>query len=147
MTDDSVKENEPIEGLVAGILTERELAINIGSDQGVVSGMKFQVMANTPTEIRDPNTDEVLGSITQEKVRVRATRVNPKFSICRTYEVREIEGGPLSAGFALPSGLFDPPRRIPETLKAEDADYLPELPEEESFVKIGDRVVQIRGKD
>lgn len=147
MTDDSVKENEPVEGLVAGILTERELAINIGSDQGVVSGMKFQVRANTPTEIRDPNTNEVLGSIIQEKVRVKATRVEPKFSICRTYEVRETEGGRFSIGIGLPSGLFDPPRRIPETLKAEDADYLPELPEEESFVKIGDRVVQILNED
>ncbi len=146
MSNDRAAEHKLIEGKVAGILTERELAINAGSDQGVAPGMTFQVMAETPTEIKDPNTDEVLGSIIREKVRVRATRVEAKFSICRTYKVRRIGGGGLGDLSGL-GDLFNPPRKVPETLKAEDADYLPDLPEEESFVKIGDRVVQILDED
>lgn len=148
MASDSMKESNLIEGVVAGILTERELAINVGDDHGVVLGTTFQVLANTPTEIKDPNTGRVLGSIPREKVRVRATRVEPEFSICKTYRVHRIEGGPLHGlGRVLSPDLFDPPREIPETLKAENADYLPDLPEEESFVKVGDRVVQILDED
>jgi hypothetical protein len=147
-TNDTVKKNAPIEGLVAGILTERELAINIGSEHGVESGMAFQVMANAATEITDPKTGEVLGSITREKVRVRATRVAPRFSICKTYQVHTTPGGILggTAATAL-ANVFERSREFPETLKAEDAAYLPDLPEEDSFVKKEDRVIQLLDED
>lgn len=141
MTDNTAEENRAIEGLVAGVITERELAINIGSNHGVSPGMKFKVEANTPTKITDPNTGELLGNITREKVRVKATEVDEKFSVCRTYKVYRTRGGPL-ANVGYPR-LFEPSRKIPETLRAEDSDYLPDLPEDESFVKKGDRVVMV----
>ena len=141
-----ITKREPIEGLVAGIVTERELAINIGSQQGVKPGMKFQVMANTPTEIRDPETGEELGTFIREKVRVRATTVEPRYSICRTYKVSTVSGG-LGAAAADAANFLEPERRIPETLKADDAAYLPELPEEDSFVNKGDRVVELLEND
>ena len=147
-TNDNVEKNEPIEGLVAGILTERELAINIGSEHGVEPGMMFQVMANEPTEIKDPKTGELLGSITREKVRVKATRVDTRFSICRTYRVSTTPGGILGGSAARAfANAFEPSREIPETLKAEDASFLPDLPEEDSYVKKEDRVVQILEED
>src|SRR5215217_6488820 len=108
--------------------------------------MKFQVMANTPTEILDPDTGEPLGEFTREKVRVRATRVEPRYSICRTYKVSTIPGG-LGAAAAAAANLFEPERQIPETLKADDEAYLPDLPEEDSFVNKGDRVVQLLEND
>lgn len=135
----SGKTSERIEGLVAGVLTARDLAINVGSDAGVREGMKFRVMSDAPIDIRDPETDEVLGTFPREKVRVRATEVNPRFSVCRTYRVFRTGGGMLGRLAFMKS----PPRQYPETLKAEDSEYLPELPEEESFVKKGDRVFQI----
>jgi hypothetical protein len=149
MSEDTPKGSEPIEGLVAGILTERELIINVGDDQGVQNGMKFQVLTDVPTEVTDPKTGEVLGMVAREKVRVMAVRVEPRYSVCRTYRVQTVPGGPLYFGhWSRPlDRLSAPPRELPETLKASDADYLPELPEEESFVKKGDPVVQIVSED
>lgn len=92
------QKDELIEGAVAGVISKWELAINIGSDQGVRRGMKFQVTANRPTKITDPFTDEVLGSILRDKVQVRATRVEPKFSVCRTYEAYRTAGSSVKIG-------------------------------------------------
>lgn len=131
--------SKPLEGLVATIVSERELAINIGSDHGVTRGMKFKVLTGSPTEITDPQTGEKLGAISRTKVRVMAELVLPKFSVCKTYRTYRT-GSTLNAGL---SHLFAPSRTVTETLRAEDADYVPELSEEESFVKKGDKVEQI----
>ena len=130
--------SKPIEGLVAAIVSERELAINIGSNIGVTRGMKFKVLGS-PTEIPDPETGKTLGSIHREKVRVMVESVSPEFSVCRTYRTWRT-GGPLGTGI---STLFEPARTVHETLRAQDSDYVPDLPEEESFVKKGDKVEQI----
>jgi hypothetical protein len=141
MTNEHVQWNEPLQGKVAAVLNERELAINIGASHGVEPGMKFKVLAEQPAEIYDPETNELLGTIDREKVRVQVVEIQEKFSICRTYRIRRTSGGPLYglAAFTLTA----PPREIPETLKAEDSSLPPPLSEEESYVKIGDRVVQL----
>ena len=141
MTSELIKRKR-IEGKVAGVLTERELVINIGTSSGVHEGMIFKVLSNEPTEVRDPITNDLLGVIDREKVRVRATEVEEKFAICKTYRVRVI-GSDALAGIAGISAIFAPRQEIPETLKAESKDTLPPLPEEESFVKKGDRVVEV----
>jgi len=91
--------NQPgrVEGRVAAILNARELAINIGRKHGVCLGMKFAVLAETPLEIRDPISGEVLDAVDREKVRVETTELRERISICRTYRVRTIPGGPLCA--------------------------------------------------
>jgi hypothetical protein len=149
MTDDSVKQREPIQGKVAGILNARELAINIGSNSGVQVGMKFRVMSSEETKVYDPETGDLLGLIDREKVRVQATEVREKLSICKTYRTVTMGDGELHgymAALAL-ADLFRPPRRVPETLKVESSDYLPPLSEEESYVKTGDRVIQVLESD
>lgn len=35
-----------IKGHVAGVLNERELIINVGSDDGVTLGMKFKILSD-----------------------------------------------------------------------------------------------------
>ncbi len=74
-----------LEGRVAQILSARELVINIGSSAGVSSKMKFAILSETPIEVRDPNTQEVLDLIDREKVRVEAVEVRPKVTICRRF--------------------------------------------------------------
>lgn len=142
MTKKQIVENEPLRGKVAAILNERELAINIGTTDGVKPGMKFKVLAEYPTEVFDPETSERLGTIDREKVRVQATEVRERMSICRTYRTRYIPGG-LLYHYAEAFDLYRPSRKVPETLKADDSSRLPPLPEEQSYVKIGDRVVQL----
>ena len=137
---------EKLTGRVASILNAKELVINIGADKGVVPGMKFAVMSEAPMQVNDPETGEVLDIIDREKVRVKATEVREKISICQTFRTKEIPAGPLYgsatkfSGFA---GAFDPPMVIEENLKVQNVSLPPPLSPEESYVKINDRVVQV----
>ena len=141
----------PLEGRVAQILNARELVINIGAESGVTEGMKFAVMSRSPTEIRDPDTNAVLDTIDREKVRVRASEVRPKITICKTYVVRTIPAGSVYSGSLLESLTapikfmkdIQPPQKIVDTLRADEKDLPPPLSEQESYVKRGDRVIQI----
>lgn len=140
------KKQKRLEGLVAGILNARELVINLGEADGVCVDMKFAVLAESPLEIRDPKSGDVLDTIDREKVRVKASEVREKVTICRTYRVKSVGGGPLGrslSGFTSFADLTRPPRAVPETLSLEDSSTPPPLSEEESYVKIKDRVVQV----
>ncbi|HXI89434.1 MAG TPA: hypothetical protein VNO24_05395, partial [Blastocatellia bacterium] len=145
--ENKMAKKAPVEGKVATIINERELAINIGSNAGVQEKMTFKVLAATPLEIRDPETNEVLGIVEQEKVRVKAIEVRERLTICKTYRSRTIPGGPLSRIVDPTYLLLAPERTIPETLKASIESKLPPLSEEESYVKIGDRVVEVSDPD
>ena len=135
-----------LEGLVAGILNSRELVINIGQAQGVCMGMKFAVMAESPLEIRDPVSGDLLDTIDREKVRVEVSEVREKIAVCKTYRVKKIPGGPLGftfSGLGSMAELTRPPREVAETLSIRDSSIPPPLSEEESYVKPKDRVVQV----
>jgi hypothetical protein len=135
-----------LKGRVAQILNERELVINIGAEQGVKAGMKFAVLAESPLDIKDPESGETLGVIDREKVRVKVSEVRPRLAICCTYRVIRT-GSPSVAdifGSYRNSTIFG--RGIEEkaeTLRASDASLPPPLSPEESFVKVNDRVLQI----
>jgi hypothetical protein len=124
------------EGKVAKIISTRELGINLGFAKGVEEGMIFAVLAETPLRIVDPDSGDLLGEVDREKVRVKATEVFEKFSICRTFETYETSG----LGLALAS--IAATRRV-RTLTIEDSELPPPLSEEESYVKVGDRVRQV----
>jgi hypothetical protein len=139
------EKQKKLEGLVAAILNARELVINLGQTQGVRLGMKFAVLAETPLEISDPTSGEVLDTIDREKVRVEASEVRDKVTICRTYRIKKIPGGmlPLGAVASMVELMSRPPREVTETLLLRDSTMPPPLSEEESHVKIKDRVVQV----
>ena len=130
-----------LQGKVAAVLNERELAINIGTSKGVQVGMRFRVLAENPSEVVDPETAEILGYVDREKVRVQVVEVHERYAICRTYKTRTVKGSALADLFTTPA--FTPSREVVETLKAADSAYLPPLPENESYVKKGDRVEQL----
>lgn len=140
MENNKVKDDALIQGKVAGILNEREITINIGTDQGVSDGMKFKILADSPIEVTDPQTHEILGIVDREKVRVVTTEVQEKFSICKTY--RKIE----TPGLIWPRLLMTAGERY-ETLKVLDSSLPAPITEEESYVKIGDRVIQLIDED
>jgi hypothetical protein len=74
-----------IEGRVAQILNTRELIINRGSQHGVDLNMEFAVQ-EPRLSITDPETQEFLGDLEREKIRVRVSETHPRFSVARTYE-------------------------------------------------------------
>ena len=140
----------PIRGKVAQILNTRELAINMGSEDGVTLDMYFDVMNPKGTDIEDPDTGEILGSIERSKVRVKISRVETRLSIASTYKSRKIniggQGGGHSIGSNLLSQFLAPPKWVTkyETLKTQEKTW-EDLDEKESYVKIGDPVVQVIG--
>ena len=136
---------EPMRGKVAWLLNSRELVINIGSEHGVTVGMYFDVLSPQSGEIRDPDTDEVLGSIERTKVRMEVTEVQRKLAVASTYRSKRVNVGG-SFGFGPISQSLMPPKWITkyETLKKSDRKPLKEdIDEEDSLVKVGDPVVQV----
>lgn len=128
---------DKINGRVAQLLNAREVVINVGAKAGVTKGMKFRILADTPLEVRDPATQEVLDTIDREKTRVEAVEVREKITICRTF--RTITTG----GIRNLRGMLEPATSRPETLHTRDSSLPAPLPEEDSYVKTNDRVEEI----
>lgn len=73
----------PIEGQVAEILDKYTLATNVGREDGVEEGMRFEVYEEGPL-ITDPETGEELGQPETVKVTLVVKDVNEKMSIMET---------------------------------------------------------------
>ena len=136
---------EPIRGKVAQVLNSREIAMNVGSADGVVTGMYFDIQE--PESITDPDTEEVLGVIDRSKVRVRVTHVQERLSVASTYRKRRVNVGGvggLTLSLDSVSQLLTPPKWVTkyETLKTDEKTW-EDLEEEESYVSTGDLVVQV----
>ena len=137
-----------IRGKVAQIINSREVALNVGSDQGVELNMLFDIMTQNGFDIRDPDTNEILGSVERPKVRVKVVMVRPRLCVASTYRTTRVNVGGVGIGDIsfVRSGLFEPPKweTRTETLKT-DEDTLEELSEEESYISTGDPAVQVLG--
>lgn len=126
-----------IEGKVAKILNARELVINQGSEHGIEAGMRFKVVEESE-EIVDPDTREILGTISREKIRVKVADAQPRFAIARTYQTYE------APNFA---SAIDSILRKQTTTKVRTLTQTEDVPDSfgsvYSPVQIGDKVVQI----
>lgn len=131
-----MKTDVRIRGKVARILNSTEVALNIGQEDGVKVGMKFDILSPISHDISDPDTGQTIGSIDRAKVRVRVTEVERRVSVVSTYRMKG--GSGLYAWASLFSG--SPQRR--ETLKNVEASW-EELDEKDSYVATGDPVVQV----
>ena len=142
---------EPIRGKVARVLNEQEIVINAGIVDGVTVGMDFNVMDTNGEDIRDPDTNEVLGSIERPKVRVRITHAQGKLAVAtpppskgtNTDILADLAAstiptfGPIARSLMPPSWVekYEVPRKTSQTSDA--------LNENDNCVKIGDPVVQV----
>lgn len=144
---------EPIRGKVARVLNTREIALNVGAAKGVAVGMRFDVLDTRDLEIKDPDTNEVLGSFYRPKVRVKIIRVEEKLSLATTYREKQVNIGGSNTD---PNPLRDwltigpvarallPPNWVTkyETLE-KTGQTLDALNEADSRVRTGDPVVQV----
>lgn len=131
-----------IEGKVAQVLTNRELVLNVGEDQGVEVGMRFAVLNSKGISVTDPDTGEEIGSVELPKTVVKIVRTQERLSIGRTFRTVRTKGGPL-AGLPTMEMLSAPPRTVVETLRTDESRAKDELDEKDSYIKIGDIAVQI----
>lgn len=139
---------EPITGKVARILNSREMALNVGSEHGVKEGMYFDVLDPTGEDITDPDTGEVLGSVTRPLVRVCVTKVMEKLSVASTFKRTQVNVGGHGIGLETSfARMLMPPKWVTkyETLKTDEKTW-EDLPESKSYVKSGDPVVQVLEK-
>ncbi len=134
-----------IRGKVARILSSRELALNIGSEHGVEPDMLFDVLDPSSENIRDPDSQMVIGSIYRPKVRVKIVVVKDKISVASTYRSKDVNVGGTGPSLNAWAAVLTPPRwvREYETLKTEEATW-ENLEEKDSYVATGDPVVQVR---
>ena len=140
---------EPIRGKVARILNSREIVINVGSNSGVTVGMRFEVMDQKGEDVRDPDTEELLGSVERPKVRVKICKVQERLSVASTYKTETVNvgGSGLRSSMTF-AGLLMPVKLETrhETLKTEEKTW-EDLDEEKSYVKTGDPAVQVLVED
>ena len=132
---------EPIVGKVARISSDRELIINRGSEHGVETGMIFRVKG-ADIEVKDPDTQEVLGQVSRIKVLVRVEELSKRFCIARTFRSHTVNvGGTYTSGLSSLSQMLQPPKfetRV-ETLRRDPASDTT-MSAAQSVVSVGDRV-------
>jgi hypothetical protein len=133
-------------GQVARILSERELVVNRGTNDGVTLGMKLAVLNPNGADITDPVTGESLGSIDLAKVVVKVTQVHERVCVAATFRKWTTSGGPLY-NLSLMNTLAQPPSTRRETLRLDDAEAAVELDEEDSYVRVGDKVIEVVGDE
>jgi hypothetical protein len=75
---------ESTRGKVAQILDSRRIVINVGASNGVSVGMMFQVLNPKGEVIRDPDTQQVLGSVESPTAQVRIVEVQEHLSVATT---------------------------------------------------------------
>ena len=132
---DEPAEINPIRGQVAKVISNREVALNIGKNRDVQEGMLFDIVVPGTLEITDPETGEVLGTVRPgRKARVRVFSVSEKFSLATTYRTESIGGIRLRGDLAFG-------RRI-EEFKTRDT-LNEAFTDRAAYVTAGDPVVQV----
>lgn len=140
---------EAIHGKIARVLNSHEVALNIGSAQGVEVNMLFDILTPRAHEIKDPDTGEVLGMLERSKMRVRVVRVLDKISVAATFGNVEVNVGG-GRGEAVRRYLYGKDRLLKppnwviqrETIKTTEPTW-DELSDEERHISTGDPVVQV----
>lgn len=136
-----------IRGKIAQVLNSREVVLNIGEKNGVKKGMLFDILDSKGENILDPDSGEILGSIERPKVRVKVISVQDNLAVLSTYKKTEVNiggtgGFGISASFA---ASLIPPKYVTkhETLNTDEKTW-EDLDEEDSYVKIGDPVKEVK---
>lgn len=83
-----------VEGKVAKILGGSEIVLNRGRNDGVRTGMVFEVFAPEGEEVWDPDTGETLGTVEDVKAQAEVTEVKDRLSVAR---IRQAANSPFGA--------------------------------------------------
>lgn len=133
-----------IKGLVAALIDNRTLALNIGSKSKVKEGMVFQVFDSEGKKITDPESGKELGKLRLPKIKVRVLHVFEEYSVAGTYRYEDVNVGGNNAAFTGLTGFLAPPKYVRkyETFEIGQEDKKV-IEEEKSIVKTGDIVEQV----
>ncbi len=73
-----------ISARVAGIISRTEVAFTAGSEKGVAEDDLAVIFRDI--EVRDPDSNEVIGVVKRPILRFRITEVQPRMSVGQTFE-------------------------------------------------------------
>ncbi len=119
-----------IKGRIVRIINSTTVVINLGSEKGVDSESRFYVLGEAE-DVIDPETGEVLGSVTVTKVVLKASQVFERFTIAVS-KWQEYGSG-------LTTFITEKVSRGSE-LKVEQNEIKPWLSKSEATVRVGDEV-------
>ncbi|MFC7077902.1 hypothetical protein [Haloarcula halophila] len=112
-------------GLVAEVIDNYNIVVNIGSDDGVEPDHRYGVYTESDP-IEDPETGEKLGRIEYKIIKVKPVDIHPDYAIMTTDET--------TGGFTFTSQLQQKPKKL-----AKDPEFEPGR----DYVQQGDTVKYI----
>lgn len=131
---------------IIAITDKKTVLINAGQRDGIKTEDKFDILDPTPRQLKDPDTGEILDTITQKKQRVFVRKVFEKYCVC----VSEFQRTVLSPIFSLNNDLLNPSLRFMGAEKTETVGKPLNVKEDSisnllnyynySEVKVGDQV-------
>jgi len=87
-----------LEGKVAKVLGSNEIVLNRGRNDGVRTGMVFEVFAPEGEEVWDPDTGETLGTVEDIKAQAEVTEVKERLSVARLQQTANSPLGGVDIG-------------------------------------------------
>lgn len=136
-----------VSGKVAQVVSDREVILNKGEDDGVTEGMYFHLLEEEPVDILDPdNPKVVLGRVRKVKLAVEAVEVAEKLTLARTFLTRSVNVGGTGMDATMFFSSMRPPKYIEEvqSFKNDDDSSLSKA-SRKPVVSIGDEFIQILG--
>lgn len=121
-----------IEGKIAALIDRYTVVINVGSEDGVKTGMDF-VIFEKGAEIQDPETKKVLGNLEIVKGYVTATNVQKKFTTAESSKTV------TTSSLIYPVFPFEKTERVPLPISSTTHSLKPSKKE----ITIGDSVREI----
>ena len=122
---------ELIRGKVAQVLDSRQVVLNIGSSDQVTVGMVFKIINPKGEQIKDPDSNQVLGSVESPRAFVRVIEVQDNLSVATT----------SAANPAVVPGTLGPFARV--LMPPRWVDQYESLSVNLSTVSIGDPAIQV----
>ncbi|NRG47485.1 hypothetical protein HRF87_22420 [Bacillus sp. CRN 9] len=126
---------------VVKILDEYTVVINAGTNYNIKVNDEFQILDKKGSEVRDPETDEIIGRLDLIKANVNVTEVQEKMCICSSPHTVKVNIPLISGLDTLSSGLGFSER---EKLNVELTQVTGGLRRSNAKVRIGDTVRLIK---
>ncbi|MEB4211305.1 hypothetical protein [Mycobacterium sp. 94-17] len=117
-------------GQVARVINSGRLVINRGAKHGVKPGWIYAVLRPENEVIVDPETNEVLGELELEKIRVRVVEVYDSMSVAAPFRKLLTGGG---------ADIFGPQKEVPERIDVKDVPRVDKTVYTSDPVKLVDR--------
>ncbi|GAA1780721.1 hypothetical protein [Streptomonospora arabica] len=124
--------SEGLSGRIVRIVSNQEVLINKGTDDGVSVGEIFVVISSETEEVKDEATDEVLGKIRKVKIPLKVTEASERMSLLHTYRTVSVNVGGEGLGLGR---MFAAPK-----WETQDEEINTDAEFAEDYVEVGDHV-------